>query len=309
MTTTVLPLVTVVITAYNREHYIAEAIESVLASTYTHFELIIVDDCSKDNTVPIIKSFADKDSRIKLYINHKNLGDYLNRNKAASYATGKYLKYCDSDDKLFDWTLDYCVKMMEKYPDVGMGILNKNKEMQHEYLSPVDTININFFDKEILAIGPSGTILRRDLFEKIGYFKPDYGPASDMYFNLKMASLFPIVLLREDFFYYRQHEGQEFNNKYSYLLYNYKYLKDAFDLPGFQLNDNQKKTVLLRAKKSFVMNFRIYIKESGNLIKAIKAIKLSNIGVSGFIKGVSQYSLKDLKNKLRKNVPDQKRIK
>ncbi len=51
--------------------------------------------------------------------------------------------------------------------------------------------NTNFFQKEILAIGPSGTILRRDAFEKIGYYKPDYG--SDMYFNLKMAATFPIV--------------------------------------------------------------------------------------------------------------------
>lgn len=291
-------LISVLMTAYNREKYIGEAIESVLCSSYPNFELIIVDDCSTDNTVEIVKAFARKDERIRFYVNEKNLGDYPNRNKAAEYAKGKYIKYCDSDDKLFDWTLDYCIRMMEKYPDAGMGILNKNKEIKHEYLRPADTININFFHKEILAIGPTGTVLRKDAFEKIGYYKPDYGPASDMYFNLKMASQFPIVLLNEDFFYYRQHEGQEFNNKYSYLLNNYKYLKDVIDLPGFQLNADQKRTVLLRAKKSFVMNFRIYVKESGKLVKAIKAIKLSDIGVSGFIKGVSEYSLKDIKNKL-----------
>ena len=63
------PLVSVLMTAYNREKYIAEAIESVLASTYTNFELIIVDDCSTDKTVEIAKSYEVKDNRIKVYIN------------------------------------------------------------------------------------------------------------------------------------------------------------------------------------------------------------------------------------------------
>src|ERR1041384_7268362 len=94
------PLVSVLMTAYNREDYIAEAIESVLASTYTNFELIIVDDCSSDNTVAIAKEYKAKDKRIKVYVNEKNLGDYPNRNKAASYANGDFLMYVDSDDKI-----------------------------------------------------------------------------------------------------------------------------------------------------------------------------------------------------------------
>lgn len=89
------PLVSILMTAYNREKYIAEAIESVLASTYTNFELIIVDDCSADRTLEIAKSYEEKDKRIKIYINEKNLGDYPNRNKAASLAKGVYLKYLE----------------------------------------------------------------------------------------------------------------------------------------------------------------------------------------------------------------------
>jgi glycosyltransferase involved in cell wall biosynthesis len=90
-----IPLVSVLMTSYNRQDYIAEAIESVLNSKYQNFELIIVDDGSKDQTVKIAQEFAEKDKRIRLYINEKNLGDYGNRNKAASYATGKYIKYLD----------------------------------------------------------------------------------------------------------------------------------------------------------------------------------------------------------------------
>ena len=78
------PLVSVLITSYNREKYIGDAIQSVLDSTYKNFELIIVDDMSTDNSVGIAKSFEKKDNRIKVYINEANLGDYPNRNKAAS---------------------------------------------------------------------------------------------------------------------------------------------------------------------------------------------------------------------------------
>ena len=60
-------------TSYNREKYIAQAIESVLASTYKDFELIIVDDCSKDNTVGIAKKYEELDSRVKVYVNEFNL--------------------------------------------------------------------------------------------------------------------------------------------------------------------------------------------------------------------------------------------
>uniref|UniRef100_UPI00397D36C0 glycosyltransferase family 2 protein n=1 Tax=Salmonella sp. SAL04269 TaxID=3159847 RepID=UPI00397D36C0 len=61
-------LVSVLMTAYNRQAFIAEAVESVLASTYPHFELIIVDDGSRDDTVSIAQSYAAKDNRIKVYI-------------------------------------------------------------------------------------------------------------------------------------------------------------------------------------------------------------------------------------------------
>jgi glycosyltransferase involved in cell wall biosynthesis len=275
-------------TSYNREQFIAEAIESVLSSSFVDFEFIICDDASADNTVTIAKQYEEKDKRIKVYVNEKNLGDYPNRNKAASYAKGKYIKYCDSDDKLFDWTLGYCVEIMEKYPDAGMGILKLDKNVQEEYLTPNESIYKNFFENRVLNIGPSGTILKREAFESIGLFKTEYGVPSDMYFNLKMASAFPVVLLDKVFFFYRVHDGQEFKNKYSYVCYNYKYLYDAFQLPGFPLRAEQKNYLLKKAKKSFVREFFFYIRNTGNIKKAMKAIKISGIGFSGFARGMFQ---------------------
>lgn len=280
------PLISVLMTAYNREDYIAEAIESVLASSYTHFELIIVDDCSMDNTVNVAKGYAEKDDRIRVYINDKNLKDYPNRNKAAGYAKGKYLKYCDSDDKLFDWTLGYCVEMMEKYPNAGMGLLKLNKNVSEEYLRPTESITMNFFEHSILGIGPSGTVIRRSSFEQVGRYKPQYGVPSDMYFNLAMAASFPIVLLDKVFFYYRIHDGQELNNGYSYLCNDHKYLRDALRLEDFPLSAGQKDYLLQKARKKFVRGFLSYVKNTGNLKKGFKAFKNSEIGLFGFLRGV-----------------------
>src|ERR1700730_17371732 len=97
--------VSLLMTAYNREKYIGQAIESVIASTFQNWELIIVDDGSKDKTVELAREYERSDSRIKVYLNEKNLGDYPNRNQAASYARGKYIKYIDADDSLYYWGL------------------------------------------------------------------------------------------------------------------------------------------------------------------------------------------------------------
>ena len=89
-------LVSIVMPSYNSEAYIKDSIESILKQTYQDWELLIVDDCSTDKTVEIVKSF--KDSRIKLYINEHNSGAALSRNKALREAKGKWIAFLDSDD-------------------------------------------------------------------------------------------------------------------------------------------------------------------------------------------------------------------
>ena len=133
------PLVSVLITSYNREKYIEEAIQSVLSQDYPNFELIIVDDCSTDQTAKIIKRYESIDYRIKIFINEKNLGQFANRNLAAGYATGVYLKYVDSDDIIYPSALRYMVEAMENHPKAGMGfclLLNgANKALPYVYES------------------------------------------------------------------------------------------------------------------------------------------------------------------------------
>lgn len=91
-------LVSIVTPLYNGEHYVSETIESVLSQTYKDWELIVVDDCSKDNGCQIVESYIAKDARIKLLKNESNSGPAKTRNTAIAAARGQYIAFLDSDD-------------------------------------------------------------------------------------------------------------------------------------------------------------------------------------------------------------------
>ena len=91
-------IISIIMPTYNSEKYIAETISSVQAQTYKNWELVIVDDCSTDKTVKIIKNFINNDDRIKLFILDKNQGASQARNFALEYSTGRFIAYLDSDD-------------------------------------------------------------------------------------------------------------------------------------------------------------------------------------------------------------------
>ncbi|MBE9046044.1 glycosyltransferase family 2 protein [Pleurocapsales cyanobacterium LEGE 10410] len=103
--------VSVIIPAYNTEKYIAQAISSALAQTLKDIEVIVVDDCSTDNTVEIVRGFSDP--RVKLLLNPKNLGAGGARNKAIQAAKGKWIAVLDSDDWYAPQRLEVLVKIAE----------------------------------------------------------------------------------------------------------------------------------------------------------------------------------------------------
>lgn len=194
--------------------------------------------------------------------------------------------------------MDYCVSSMEKYPDAGMGCQYLKNEISEEYLGPKEAIQKSFFTSTILNVAPMGTILRNDYFKKIGYYNPNYGVPSDMFFNYKMASNFPIVLLKEKFFFYRIHEKQELNNRFSYVCFNYKYLYDALNLPGFPVSRSQKKFLLHRAEYYYVKDFLVYLKKNRDLKKAFHAYLVSGMNLCKMTRGALNLSL--VKSGLRK---------
>lgn len=280
------PLISVLMTAYNRERYIGEAIESVLSSTYKNFELIIVDDCSTDNTVSIAEEFRRTDCRIRLYVNQKNLGDYGNRNIAASYARGEYIKYLDSDDKILVDGIEKCVKAMLQFPKSSFGMMLLNKRSEPFQIASDEVIRKHFFEQQVLNIGPGGTILKRSFFERIGGYPVKYGPANDMYFNLKAASNSNMVMLPFDFLFYRIHDGQEINNKDGYLYNNYLYLKDALNELQLGLSKKEVHWISSKNKRRFLTNVLKYWRSTLNFQNTINLFRHTQFGIKDILSAI-----------------------
>lgn len=105
-------LVSIIMPSYDTASYIQETVESVLKQTYTNWELIIVDDCSTDDTDDILATFTDK--RIRIYKNEKNSGAAVSRNKALRKANGKWIAFLDSDDLWSKDKLEKQITFMKK---------------------------------------------------------------------------------------------------------------------------------------------------------------------------------------------------
>ena len=106
-------LVSIIMPSYNTAKFISETIESVLEQTYTNWELIIVDDCSTDNTDEVVKSFLS-DNRIKYIKNEKNSGAAVSRNRALREAKGKWIAFLDSDDLWLPVKLEKQIAFMKE---------------------------------------------------------------------------------------------------------------------------------------------------------------------------------------------------
>lgn len=103
------PLVSIITPTYNSADFISETIDAILSQSFTDWELLITDDCSSDNTREVIKTYADKDSRVKLFVLEKNSGAGAARNNSLANAQGRYIAFCDSDDR---WTSDKLEKQI-----------------------------------------------------------------------------------------------------------------------------------------------------------------------------------------------------
>jgi glycosyltransferase involved in cell wall biosynthesis len=205
------PLISILMTAFNREDFISDAIESVLNSTYKNFELIIVDDCSKDNTLQIAKDYANKDHRISVYLNEKNLGDYPNRNKAASYAKGKYIKYLDADDTIYPWGIEVVVNYMEQFPEAGYGLDGIQPDPEKQFpilLNPIETYQRNYFKSPVFDKAPSSCIIRNEIFKQYGGFNINRN-ISDFEFWHKLSRKQNVLLMPHGIIWCRIHAGQE----------------------------------------------------------------------------------------------------
>lgn len=114
------PTFSVLIPTYNQGSVIAETLQSVFQQTWSDFELIVVDNCSTDKTVAVIKKYLKKDQRLKFFQNQTNLGYPGNLQRCCDLATGKYLYFLGSDDILSPFALEKTLKAFEMDKQVGV---------------------------------------------------------------------------------------------------------------------------------------------------------------------------------------------
>jgi glycosyltransferase involved in cell wall biosynthesis len=112
-------LVSIVITAYNGGDYLIEAVESIFKQTYTNWELILVNDGSKDDTLKLMEKYAVQDNRIKV-LSHENKGISYSNNRALEIAKGKYYAKLDADDRMLPNRLEKQVTYLQNHPEVTM---------------------------------------------------------------------------------------------------------------------------------------------------------------------------------------------
>lgn len=207
------PTVSVLMTAYNREQFIADAIESVLAQTFADWELIISDDCSSDRTVEIARSYEARDSRIHVVVNDENVGQFPNRNRTAELATGRFIKFHDSDDLLYPHCLEIMTSLLTANPDASFALHPGAREWEGApcpmLLSPRQCYEREYLGYGMFHVGPAAALFRRDAFARLRGFE-SLGLASDYAFWLRACKTESVLLVPGSLIWYRLHPGQEF---------------------------------------------------------------------------------------------------
>lgn len=163
-------LVSIVMPAYNCEKYVVEAINSILAQTYRNWELLVLDDGSKDDTLRIIEEFSQKDSRIKALPNGKNMGVSATRNRGIELASGEWIAFLDSDDMWKPEKLEKQFEIVEKeaaeFLFTGSSYINEEGEAYKEIFEVPEKITYKKLRNQNV-ISCSSVLVKKKYFEHI----------------------------------------------------------------------------------------------------------------------------------------------
>jgi glycosyltransferase involved in cell wall biosynthesis len=218
------PTVSFVIPCYKLAHLLSECVTSILTQTYADFEIIIMDDCSPDNTAEVARSF--RDPRVKYVRNEQNLGHLRNYNRGISLSCGKYVWLISADDYLRrPHALQRYVHLMERHPRVGytfcpgVGVTNdKETGVLGCYRNRDCIVKGHTFLKRLLAsnfIVAASVMVRRECYENISLFpleaacagvQVDMGWLGDWYLWCVFALYFDVGYFWEPMVCYREHD-------------------------------------------------------------------------------------------------------
>lgn len=247
------PLISALVTVYNREKYLAESLQSILDSSYTNIEVVVVDDGSTDRSVEIANEFAARDGRVKVNLNPQNIGDYPNRNRAAELATGEYLKYVDSDDRIEPNCIQTMVEAVQKHPDTAYALSYPRPENTERplYLTSQQAYEQHLVQQQgFFSSGPLLSLIRTDCFREVGGFRPSARNMGDTILWLELSRRWPMVIVEDGLTFWREHDEQEYNlvrgggwdNSTTHCLLSHVTLRDFLD-GGCPLTEPDRKRV------------------------------------------------------------------
>lgn len=279
--------VTIITITYNSSKYVRQAIESVLAQSYTNFEYLISDDCSSDNTWEIIQEY--RDPRIKAWKNSSNLGEYPNRNFTLSKAKGEYIIWIDGDDILYPHGLEFMVKMLDAFPDSAMACARPAWDnMIYPYeLSPKEAMRFELLGSPVLVNGFPDTLFRTKILKDKNGF-PTNVISGDTHSKRLIACNNNILLISQQVSWWRKTPGQASSKleTLSGIINTFKSSLAIINNNSFPLDQEEKDLAILILKESLVKVLMRKLLFKGNLISFTKMILNEKITIKTIINSV-----------------------
>lgn len=189
-----MPLVSIIIPAYNAAHYLPDSIESCLVQTHTDIEIIVVDDGSQDETARVAARYPQV-----RYIHQSNQGPAAARNNGIAHATGDYLQFLDADDLLLPTKLKCCLAAFAEHPQAGLVYCDYDyRTPDMRATSPTPKPPVPMIEGHVLAhlINHTPTmfcvpcpLVKSEIVRQVGGFTQGFNGVEDWHFWIKLAAL------------------------------------------------------------------------------------------------------------------------
>jgi glycosyltransferase involved in cell wall biosynthesis len=206
------PTVSVVMSVYNGERFLSEAVQSILGQSFSDFEFVIVDDGSTDKSSEILAQYMRRDDRIRVH-RHTNKGRAVSLNIGIELSKGRYIARMDADDVALPNRLKEQVDFMELHPEVGL--LSGSYERIDAKGQPLDTVRLLPRDEEIKvamlvsnAMCHPAAMFRREVAMACGGYRKVFLDADDYDLWLRMSERIQLANLEQPILRYRVHSKQ-----------------------------------------------------------------------------------------------------
>jgi glycosyltransferase involved in cell wall biosynthesis len=211
--------VDVIVPCYNYGHYLRECVQSVLSQEGVDVRVLIIDDCSPDNTPQVAAELMSRDSRIEYRRHEKNIGHIATYNEGLQWASGDYLILLSADDLLTPGALDRAATVLDRHPEVGLtfgGVINVPRDSKANYPAPVSTsrgykvMSGPEFLESICVSGDNpvptpSVIVRRTIQAQVGGYTPELPHIGDLEMWMRFALWGGAAVIEADQAFYRLH--------------------------------------------------------------------------------------------------------